>query len=306
LPELAASLRGQTLLDRLTVRIIDDQSPQPASSFLTPDSVIEIERNPHNLGMVGNWNRCLQTGQHSYVHVLHYDDLIAPEFYERVLPIFEQSDKIGLVYTGTRLIYTRKTSFPYWLARLRRNKTSAPTQPMIFPAGDEAVRRVSKGVICSAVVLRRAAVEDVGLFRADLKYSADEEYWARLAKRWSVAYLPDPLVSFRYHSANHELATWVKPDFWELFQKTRAARFAHLEHVAPAELEQERRSNARLAVSIATNLLAKGCVTDAQTYLERAVQADPDIRQHKWFKRISAWVEQGSWGQLKARISSQF
>ncbi len=168
------------------------------------------------------------------------------------------------------------------------------------------MRQVSKGVICSAVVLRRAAVEEIGLFRADLKYSADEEYWARLAKRWSVAYLPMPLVSFRYHSANHELATWIKPDFWELFQQTRAARYAHLDEVSPGEIEQERRGNARLAVAIATSLLANGDVKHTQDYLDRALQADPNIRSDKWFKRTSHWLKQGGWGKLKARISSQF
>src|ERR1700761_7077023 len=43
----------------------------------------EFIRNPKDLGLFGNFNRCLDfAAETEYLHILHADDTISPEFYE--------------------------------------------------------------------------------------------------------------------------------------------------------------------------------------------------------------------------------
>ncbi len=60
----------------LETAIFDDCSPEgfPGSESSARKS-FKLIRNPVNLGMVANWNRCLEYGSRKCVHVLHGDDL---------------------------------------------------------------------------------------------------------------------------------------------------------------------------------------------------------------------------------------
>jgi len=43
---------------------------------------IKYYRNNENIGMVGNWNRCIQLCESSYISILHDDDVLHPQFIE--------------------------------------------------------------------------------------------------------------------------------------------------------------------------------------------------------------------------------
>ncbi len=53
---------------------------------------ISYYRNNANLGMVGNWNRCIELSNRKWTVMLHDDDLLEEDYLETVLPIAERSD----------------------------------------------------------------------------------------------------------------------------------------------------------------------------------------------------------------------
>jgi glycosyltransferase involved in cell wall biosynthesis len=58
-----------------------DQTEKIAKDF--KDIQCEVIRNPRNLGLFGNFNRCLEfAAETEYLQILHADDLIKPVFYE--------------------------------------------------------------------------------------------------------------------------------------------------------------------------------------------------------------------------------
>ncbi len=226
---------------------------------------------------------------------------LTPHFYSAVLPLFED-ERIGLVHTAYRPIYARVTSSRYWKALLEKNPPTEDVQ--VFEPGDEAVRHVMKGVICSSAVLRRQAIKDIGGFRQDLVYSSDEEYWARLAKRWAVAYVSVPLVMYRYHYHNYQLQTWRAEDFWEKFQETRIARLAHLDSPTDSDVYLVNLGLARNAIGISHKVFAAGYAELARRYLDYAVKAFPGIVNERSFHRANGWISQGSLGRVKAWLRS--
>lgn len=290
--------------ESLEVTIFDDHSPEAPPENLSSQSKIEcrVIRNPVNLGMVANWNRCLEYGDRECVHILHGDDLLSPLFHSSVMAVFEQHKEVGLVHTGYSPLFTRMTSTRYWRALLQKKAEQKKIE--IYEAGDSAVRHVMHGVICSSAVLRREAVNEVGGFRTDLIYSSDEEYWARVARRWAVAYVPDPLVLYRYHYHNYQLKTWRAEDFWEKFQETRRARLSHLTSPTDEDINRQKISLARNAIGISHKVLAAGHRELARKYLDSAVQVYPEIAGEKSFRRMYSWVAQGAIGRFKAWLRS--
>ena len=100
LPATLACLAAQTRKpDRVVV--LDNGSTDRTAEIVESFRPLQCEfrRNEHNLGVLGNLNRCLQLSRETrFLHLLMSDDIVKPAFYERMLPVFEASTTRGLAY----------------------------------------------------------------------------------------------------------------------------------------------------------------------------------------------------------------
>jgi len=56
-------------------------------------------RNPTNLGLFGNFNRCLDfASEADYLQILHADDVLEPQFYEVMTGLLEDCDGRGMAW----------------------------------------------------------------------------------------------------------------------------------------------------------------------------------------------------------------
>ena len=66
--------------ENFEVIIVDDQSADGSvdllSEYAAQDERIRVFRNPQNLGLVGNWNRCLDLASAEWIKFVFQDDLI--------------------------------------------------------------------------------------------------------------------------------------------------------------------------------------------------------------------------------------
>ncbi len=97
-PWLAAaveSVQRQTFRDWEIVAVDDastDGTPAVLRSFVSAN--IRVEQNPRNLGMTGNWNRCLSLAAGELVLKLDADDALKPRALEQLALAFE-GDVVG-------------------------------------------------------------------------------------------------------------------------------------------------------------------------------------------------------------------
>ncbi|MBP9903843.1 MAG: glycosyltransferase family A protein [Verrucomicrobiota bacterium] len=85
--------------DRLIV--LDNCSTDATESIVRGFQGFPCEwiRNPTNLGLFGNMNRALEFApQTRHLHLLCADDLIAPRFFETLVPPLESGDGFGLAF----------------------------------------------------------------------------------------------------------------------------------------------------------------------------------------------------------------
>ena len=75
--------------DDFEVIIVDDQSSDNTWEILTQyaaqDGRIHLFKNEHNLGLVGNWNRCIELAQGEWIKFVFQDDIIRNDCLELMM-----------------------------------------------------------------------------------------------------------------------------------------------------------------------------------------------------------------------------
>lgn len=101
-----ASVRAQTR-DDWTCVVVDDCGPEPGAAEVVTrigDPRIRSVRNDRNLGLAGNWNRCLALAEARLVTLLHADDALHPGYVDAVVRAHARHPGAVAVYSRARVI----------------------------------------------------------------------------------------------------------------------------------------------------------------------------------------------------------
>jgi hypothetical protein len=190
-----------------------------------------VDSNEKNLGLFGNLNRALEfAAATEFLHLLHADDLILPEFYSRLTKgtqpgrslIFCQSE---LIDENGKLISAPQKSEPRQPKQISVRKFTADRaelKPFYFPS----------------VLLKTDGQPSPCQFRLDMPQLADMVFWAEWASHCEQIFeVPMALCQYRLHGGSdtaknkNHLQSWVL-DEWramrlisELLELTPAKRW---------------------------------------------------------------------------------
>jgi len=194
---LKSVLAGGLSREEMQIAIVDDASPTGDVAKLIAEAGasdrVELHRADRNRGLAGNWNYCLQLAHGRIVHVLHQDDVVAPQFYRRMLPAFGKHPEIGMAFCRHAFVdeWDRTERISH------RERWFAGTLNNWLPKIAEWQR-----IQCPAALVRRSAYEQVGGYRPDLHYALDWEMWVRIAAQFPVWYEPRVLARYRRHASS--------------------------------------------------------------------------------------------------------
>jgi O-antigen biosynthesis protein len=186
----------------LELIVFDDQSSDDTLAVLEsfrgrPGYRYEI--NEANLGMTGNYNRCVESGSGGYVVVLGSDDIIYPGHLSSLFAAMELHPESPLGYTQCNWIDEQGN-----LVRYAEHPGHYPHS--YFGGRDEVIDLLSfdNYITPSAVMLRRSMFDKVRLpggelHRPDL-VAGDWELWTRIARvAPDFVFLHQPSVGYRIH-----------------------------------------------------------------------------------------------------------
>jgi glycosyltransferase involved in cell wall biosynthesis len=183
--------------------IVDDSSVDETATIIKSfddDPRLRHFTNPVRLGMVGNWNRCVELSEGKYVCVFHQDDVMSPENLERKVAVLKSDPRIGLVYSKVEQIDSDGRSvegYKFWTE-------NSPEEDFVRDGlryFEELIARENL-ICCPSVIARRECYEQLGPFDSRLPFTADWEMWLRIAAFYDVAYVAQPLMSYRWHEDN--------------------------------------------------------------------------------------------------------
>ena len=154
--------------------VINDGSTDETEEKLGPyrDRIVYIKQK--NGGVMAARNAGLRVARGRYVALLDGDDLWAPKFLETLVGMLESDESLSVAYPNAVFLGS-----PNYSGRLYQEVFPA-TEPVTF---DRVLQR--KCHIFGSLVMRREALDDVGLFDETLEGQGAEDFelWLRMLQR---------------------------------------------------------------------------------------------------------------------------
>lgn len=219
LEETLAGIAAQTWRD-FEVVIVDDCStdtgPAIARRWTERDPRFRLFVNDANRGLVGNWNRAVELSRGQWIRFLFQDDLIAPRCLEAMMAASEASQ--GFVACARDFLYEGVCP-PDMVAVYERSQSAVADLLGRAPyttAEAFSIARIDNldaNIVGepSVVMIRRDLFDRYGLFDPMLVQICDSEMWTRLASNVGVAFVAEPLVTFRVHGGSTTAANRSRP-----------------------------------------------------------------------------------------------
>jgi glycosyltransferase involved in cell wall biosynthesis len=233
----------------------------------TDDTVEVLARYPGrvrsftqtNQGVSCARNRGVEKSRGEYIAFLDADDLWDPEKLTKQLPLFRTPDT-GMVYCGLDYIDEHGLSLGQstlgaegWVLK----EIALLTSPGVPTSG-------------STPLLRRNCLDSVGGFDENLSTSADWDLVRRIACRFRVAMVREPLVKYRQHpSAMHRNIPIFEADMRYAMGKM------FVDDAAASVHALKRRCYANLHLTLAGSYLHAGAKGECAKHALRAMMSSP-------------------------------
>jgi glycosyltransferase involved in cell wall biosynthesis len=176
-----ASVLNQTYKD-YEIIVVDD-----ASIDGTRDSLVQFRKHircvshPRNLGVSASRNTAIKASRSPFIAFLDSDDYWLPEKLSFQMAFFAQNPEALICQTQE-----------IWIRKGRRVN---PQRKHLKPSGDIFEPSLKRCLVSpSAVMLRRSLLGEVGLFDESLPACEDYDLWLRIASRYPVYLIEQPLV----------------------------------------------------------------------------------------------------------------
>lgn len=208
LRKLLEAIRAQALPDD-ELLVADDASTDNTADIVQQMPPFKLIRNFTNLGMVGNWNMCLRTASRDWICLVHDDDELAPDGLKWLRYACE-------IVGAPALIAHRAVGADFDSAFRYRVCEPGPWAAWNCPT------------IPSGTVIHRTVIETLGMFDPRFSYSADLEYFGRIAAKFKSVIIESPTVLYyRLHNTNHQFDTWRQPDFYRQYLELHRTVLQH-------------------------------------------------------------------------------
>ena len=215
------SILSQTLQD-FELIICDDASKdgteQVCREYEKQDRRVRYLRGAKNVGMPGNLNAGIKACAADYVANLHDGDFYDSSLLEKWAAALDSSPRAAFVFNAYRQINSEGRTIG--IDRL-------PLEPCV--PGSLLLEQVffrrwqMDSPVWGTVMARRSAYFSAGLFDPRFGFIADVDMWLKLAERFDVAYIPEPLIALPsrdavpriWNGAERLTVRQIEQMFWE-------------------------------------------------------------------------------------------
>ncbi|WP_031464796.1 glycosyltransferase family 2 protein [Sciscionella sediminilitoris] len=218
---------------RLTVVDDGDAEGVPEWFDSLADERVRYFRNPRNLGVTGNFQRCLELAEYERVTLLGTDDLLAPNYVRTVRAAAARHEGIGMIQPGVEVIDEHGEPAT-GLADAVKHRIYAPrVREELVLGGEPLAASLLRGnwLYFPSLSWRTEAITAIG-FRSDLRTTQDLALELDLIERGErLLVLTEACFKYRRHGASVSSTMATDGDRFReeraLFQET-ARRFGAL------------------------------------------------------------------------------
>ena len=257
------------------VIVVDDGStddgPQRAAAMGDPR--VRLIRQSHD-GVASARNRGISEASGDYVAFLDADDYWAPEYLPAIVDLIARFPECGMY--ATHFYHFRDDGFrrvpPLWGIKA----TSRPQRiERFFEIWGHGIFFCTCSVVIPVRILRDFAIS----FPEGEQHGEDVDVWFRIAERWPIAYLGQPLVGYRL-GVPDSLMTSHPGDFPPAYERL-AARYRS------NAIPQHHRKGVARTLSVARLLSARRLLLESERRRALKLLYDPScLRAPRFWLRL--------------------
>lgn len=276
------SILNQTFCDFEFI-IINDGSTDRTAQILAEfdDPRIKVINQP-NRGLTASLNRGIRLAKGKYIARMDADDFSEPQRLERQIEIIDQNPDIALVTC--------------WYKVSDEKGDVLACQRLPTESEQLAELLVHDNPMChGSVLIRKEAIEAVGLYSESLRYAQDYELWLRMLRRnHKLCVVPEFLYRFRI-SPDSVAKLYIQRRYAALIRKTQGDRHVPTSSRRIEKLGtlNQRRKHSLYHYAIGTLELENGQVKGARRELLKSIRMDP-INLRPWYRlalsSLPAWM----------------
>jgi glycosyltransferase involved in cell wall biosynthesis len=218
------SLARQTVKpDRVIV--IDNCSKDRTEEIVKNFNGIACEfiRNPRDLGLFQNFNRCLEfANQTEFLQILHADDMIEPTFYEEMMAFLADCSGFGMAWCIDERVDENNKHLSM------AGKVDGAVEVLTRDQFLQRKAEISNQAFC-ATLLRTGGKPVPCEFPIDFPIVGDMVYWAAFgANCEKIAHVHKALAKYRWHgstqTATYDSIQILVMDEWRAMKKNELLR----------------------------------------------------------------------------------
>jgi len=184
------------------VIVVDDGSTDKTRDALIPYLPRIHYYYKDNGGTAGALNLGIMRSTGKYVCWLSSDDIFVPDKLVKQVDLMEREPALGFSYSSFTVIDGA-------------GKKQYDVHSPYYQGQKEMVAKLMEGCFIngSTVMMRKSALDEVGLFDESMATVHDYELWFRMLRSYSCGFLDELLIGYRWHGQNGSL--FVPPNFTE-------------------------------------------------------------------------------------------
>jgi GT2 family glycosyltransferase len=212
---------------------------------------VSFTTNPANLGAPANFTECIRRATGTWVHILHADDAVKPDFYDAYRAVIDRHPEC--VAVGGQAIWIDE--YDEWIG-------VSPRMQAHDGLLENAAATIAGRHPCNfaTTVVARATFERIGGFESTLVHANDWEMWTRAATAGPVGWVAEPHAFYRRHGASDSAQVQQSSAYVTDIRRAIAMNAAHFTEPATREWVEDSANTvlSDYTIGIAAGHLAAG------------------------------------------------
>lgn len=172
------------------------------------DKRLKYCRNPKNIGMKNNWNKCVQLAKGQFILILGDDDILYPDFVDETIKIYKNYPNLGFIFTHTNKVDVEGQYLMRWGYDF--------CKPGYIKGGDYLLDTIKYGCCLtnsSTMICHKRIYNSVGEYRQEFGANTfDFNMYLRIAEKYDVYFLDKTLTDYRIHPAQVSELHWRRKE----------------------------------------------------------------------------------------------
>lgn len=216
------SILRQSFTD-FEVIIVDDcssdESFQISKEYQHKDHRIKVLKNNNNLGLVENWNRCMDLAEGEWIKFVFQDDTLEPDCIKKMynagslgnwLVVCRRSIKFENVDPAIQIGFQKYLTWMSMDSIFDRQHDISAVQFCNAVVDNLGYNFIGEP---TAVMIKKTMFAQYGKFNANFEQLCDFELFSRVACNRGIMYVPETLATFRIHNQGTSLKNKGKNNY---------------------------------------------------------------------------------------------